>query len=727
MYVIHFVVDNQKIYLKDPIEEVLVANSVGYLYCDFLFKDQSNWKPELEKKVTFSWGAIKETRKLTVNNGQSSAIEIPFSVIQSPGFTVSIRGEALLDNEPIRITTLPFPVRIKVSGDVDTDINEDIDNLPDGTIETPRQIAEEALKAAEEAKRLSEDAVKNVDAYFQIIVDLKEDTKKLEWVADRYMDFELSTATEISVLKDKTNVHYNELVSAKEKINELLNSLSVIRDNFDSLSSLTDGLSNKIENLFGITDNLGKNSADIKAELLDIINNSINDTQNNLELLRDNLINYFLEEIDKSGLNLREILQGDYGSFTDSINEKVRVIQSRFSEFETIRDALLGDIEQINNHLNNTFPGIHSSIDNLFGDFETVSSSLEDAKAELKENIASVLSNLDVTNSTLFETIKDLQTTQASLNETKTELTETLNKLNQTKTDLENSIADAQTKLDQTNKELANATGEAKTALENTKTELQNTISQAEANLAKTQEELNKTQAKINATKSELETTISSVREELNGMIADAQNRLNNLLNQFNNAQTTINSMIGQGDGYITNTEISFGNINITTDTSDWGYLPSFDSFGSWTNTWLEKHENPIGNIIFNLKNAREVSFLLVKDMQNIKGFLQTLSAGLSRAQSYINEQLTTLDSGIDEIQNALTEEITNRNNQYTNINNNITTLFSNQSTLNGNLVTLELKHDNFETTTQSSFDEIKIYIDTQINSQIGAIINADY
>ena len=123
MYVIHFVVDNQKIYLKDPIEEVLVANSVGYLYCDFLFKDQSNWKPELEKKVTFSWGAIKETRKLTVNNGQSSAIEIPFSVIQSPGFTVSIRGEALLDNEPIRITTLPFPVRIKVSGDVDTDIN----------------------------------------------------------------------------------------------------------------------------------------------------------------------------------------------------------------------------------------------------------------------------------------------------------------------------------------------------------------------------------------------------------------------------------------------------------------------------------------------------------------------------------------------------------------------------------------------------------------------------
>ena len=84
---------------------------------------------------------------------------------------------------------------------------------------------------------------------------------------------------------------------------------------------------------------------------------------------------------------MKEILQGDYGSFTDSINEKVGVIQSRFSEFETIRDSLKGSIDQINTYLDNTFPGIHSSIDNLFGDFDTVSSRLEDAKAEFKEKL----------------------------------------------------------------------------------------------------------------------------------------------------------------------------------------------------------------------------------------------------------------------------------------------------------------------------------------------------
>lgn len=635
MYVIHFVVDNQKIYLKDPIEEVLVANSVGYLYCDFLFKDQSNWKPELEKKVTFSWGAIKETRKLTVNNGQSSAIEIPFSVIQSPGFTVSIRGEALLDNEPIRITTLPFPVRIKVSGNVDTDINEDIDNLPDGTIETPRQIAEEALKAAEEAKRLSEDAVKNVDAYFQIVVDLKEDTKKLEWVADRYMDFELSTATEISVLKDKTNVHYNELVSAKEKINELLNSLSVIRDNFDSLNSLTDGLSNKIENLFGITDNLGKNSADIKAELLDIINNSINDTQNNLELLRDNLINYFLEEIEKSGLNLREILQGDYGSFTDSINEKVGVIQNLFSEFETIRDALLGDIEQINNHLDNTFPGIHSSIDNLFGDFDTVSSRLEDAKAELDKAVNDAIQNL---NTKISETVSSA------------------------------------------------------------KEELTSLISLKEA------------------------TTQGSLKDVSDTILGDLS------LPEI--------------------TSVSFEDFEISQNSDDWGALSNFDNLGKWISNWLNDHNDGILKYLINVTFVHNTTVSLAQDVQRIRNNLGELAEDLSLAQEalYSTEEqdlgdIVRIGQSINTLQNSLKDESSARESQDNTLasainenKNALSILQENEKNISTsllsaqvNLTDLSNRHNQFEETTISSLVEIKAYIDEQINSQIGTIINADY
>lgn len=734
MYVIHFIVDNQRIYLKDPIQQILVANTIGYLYCDFTFKNQEIWKPELSKKASFSWGATTETRELKITNGKSEEIEIPFNIIQSPGFTVSVRGEAEIQNKPERITTAPFPIRITPSGDVTTDITSESGELPENTIETPRQIAQKALAAAEEAQRLSADAVGNVDAIFEIVGVLSEDTKKVEWVADRYLDFELKTAIDIANLKEKNDGYYNDLVSAKEKINGLLNSLSILNGNFDSLSLRADNLSSEIGNLFNITNTLGENNSAVRDELLNVINSSINETKDNLELLKNNLINYFLGEIEKSGLNLKELLQGDYDIFIGQALEKVNKIESLFSEFDTQKIALGGSIDRLNTYINTTFAGIQGSIENLFGNYETVSSHLRDTKEELKDDIADVLSNLDITNLTLFDTIADLKETQESLNKTKEELDTTMSQLTQTKEDLEKSIEDAQAQLEQTNQELATATGKAKEDLEKTKTELENTIAVAEESLAKTQEELNKTQASIETTKTELEATIGSVREELNGMIATAEEKLNGLLSQFSSTQEKIGEMLGKEDGYDTNTEISFGKITITTDTSDWGYLPSFDSFGNWTNTWLETHEkNSFSNIIFNLSNAREASILLVKDMQNIKGFLQTLSAGLSRAQSYINQQLTTLDSGIDEIQEAFTSEVLNRDIQYQTINNNINALFTNQSTINENLIILEQKHNEFETITKASlegvvtFEEIKDYVDKQINSQIGIIINADY
>ena len=735
MYVIHFIVDNQRIYLKDPIQQILVANTIGYLYCDFTFKNQEIWKPELSKKASFSWGATTETRELKIINGKSEEIEIPFNIIQSPGFTVSVRGEAEIQNKPERITTTPFPIRIPPSGDVTTDITSESGELPENTIETPRQIAQKALAAAEEAQRLSADAVGNVDAIFEIVGVLSEDTKKVEWVADRYLDFELKTAIDIANLKEKNDGYYNDLVSAKEKINGLLNSLSILNGNFDSLSLRADNLSSEIGNLFNITNTLGENNSAVRAELLDVINSSINETKDNLELLKNNLINYFLGEIEKSGLNLKELLQEDYDIFIEQALEKVDKIENLFSEFDTQKIALGGSIDRLNTYVNTTFAGIQGSIENLFGNYETVSSHLNDTKEELKDDIADVLSNLDITNLTLFDTIADLKETQESLNKTKEELDTTMSQLIQTKEDLEKSIEDAQAQLEQTNQELATATGQAKEDLEKTKTELENTIAAAEENLAKTQEELNKTQASIEATKTELEATIGSVREELNGMMPNAENRLNSLLSQFNDTQDKINEMLGKEEGeYDTDTEINFGDVTITTDSSDWGYLPSFDSFGNWTDTWLETHDRiSLTNIIFNLTNAREVSILLVKDMQNIKGFLQTLSAGLSRAQAYISEQLMTLTSGIIEIQDALEAEVLKRDEQYKTIDNNIDTLFTNQSKINEDLIALVLKHNEFETTTKASlegvvtFEEIKDYVDEQINSQIGIIINADY
>ena len=118
MPILKFSIIGQKL-IAEPFKEKIIANSINYLEVEFSFNNASSDWDGLDKFAEFIW----DRKSYIVELQTQLKFYIPWQVIKTPGFTVSVFGRKKTTTGNVtevskQITTEQIPVKVYPSGNL---------------------------------------------------------------------------------------------------------------------------------------------------------------------------------------------------------------------------------------------------------------------------------------------------------------------------------------------------------------------------------------------------------------------------------------------------------------------------------------------------------------------------------------------------------------------------------------------------------------------------------
>lgn len=211
----------------EPFKEKIIANSVNYLEVEFSFDNASSDWDGLDKFAEFIWNKKSYIAELQTQ----LKFYIPWQVIKTPGFTVSVFGrkKTVTGNTTIvskQITTDLIPVKVYPSGNLQGLFADEETN------EVYIAVAEEALDNSEKALKMAMDSAAKVD---QLRLDIDNISKKIEDALN---------------LTDKFNTFVRKVDTALVTQNQVIKGLEqTTKENEKKLQNLNNEVSNLREDM----------------------------------------------------------------------------------------------------------------------------------------------------------------------------------------------------------------------------------------------------------------------------------------------------------------------------------------------------------------------------------------------------------------------------------------------------------------------------------------------
>lgn len=214
----------------DPFKEKIVANSVNYLEVEFSFDKASKDWDGLDKFAEFIWD-----RKSYIAELQTQLkFYIPWQVIKTPGFTVSVFGrkKVTIGNTTVvskQITTDPVPVKVYPSGNLQGLFADEETN------EVYIAVAEEALDNSEKALKMAMDSAAKVDQLRTDIDNISKDIEDALNLTDKFNTFVKKVDTALVTQDQTIKGLENTTKDHTKKLQDLGNEVSSLQGDIQNL------------------------------------------------------------------------------------------------------------------------------------------------------------------------------------------------------------------------------------------------------------------------------------------------------------------------------------------------------------------------------------------------------------------------------------------------------------------------------------------------------------
>lgn len=306
--------------IAEPFKEKIIANSVNYLEVEFSFDNASDDWDGLDKFAEFIWDKKSYIAELQTQ----LKFFIPWQVIKTPGFTVSVFGRKKSTTGNIttvskQITTELIPVKVYPSGNLQGLFSDEETN------EVYIAVAEEALDNSEKALKMAMDSAAKVD---QLRLDIDNISKEIEDVlklTDKFNAFVKKVDTALITQNQAIKGLEQTTKEHEEKLRNLNNEVSSLREDIQNLLLKDSDFENrfiKIQEDFNV---VSQNFATIIADLQKLYDDIQQQEEKiqNLEINAQNAANQ-IEKLKVSDTNILQqltLLRNDIGELQRD-NEK---------------------------------------------------------------------------------------------------------------------------------------------------------------------------------------------------------------------------------------------------------------------------------------------------------------------------------------------------------------------------------------------------------------------
>ena len=399
MPILKFTIIGQKL-IAEPFKEKIIANSINYLEVEFSFNNASSDWDGLDKFAEFIW----DRKSYIVELQTQLKFYIPWQVIKTPGFTVSVFGRKKTTTGNVtevskQITTEQIPVKVYPSGNLQGLFADEETN------KVYIAVAEEALDNSEKALKIAMDSAAKVDQLRLDIDNMSKDIEDALNLTDKFNAFVKKV--------DTTLVTQNQTIKGLEK---------TTKENGKRLQEL----GNEVSNLKTDIQNLFLKDTDFEArfvkiqESFTIVSQNFTAISKNLQELYDN-IQQQGEKIQNLEIKVQD---------TNEQIEKLKITNTSISQQLSLLQDTVGELQEDNKKLiskEDTDFIFHINL-NLVTDFYAGALNLDDGTvieneeyrySNYIENNSSVFvtnqSNFDVC---FYEKIENTITNEETLEET---------------------------------------------------------------------------------------------------------------------------------------------------------------------------------------------------------------------------------------------------------------------------------------------------------------------
>lgn len=305
----------------EPFKEEIIANSVNYLEAEFSFEDASSDWAGLEKYAEFNW----DRKSYIADLNKSSRLYVPYQVIQTPGFSVSVFGRKKENSHNKttvlkQITTNLLPVKVSPSGNLSGLFADEETN------KVYIAVAEEALDNSEKALKMAMSSAAAVDELVKRLDSLSENITEAVNLADDFQDFVKAANNKFSIIDSTIDTLQKNINSNKTALEVLKQSVLEMQEDIEVIQKNNILISEKFEQIELIHQKYEKNFDDINQSLTSIFEALEKLNKKDEELSKEinslTLQQNFLQEKNKAYDERITLLEDDLGEL-QRINQQL--------------------------------------------------------------------------------------------------------------------------------------------------------------------------------------------------------------------------------------------------------------------------------------------------------------------------------------------------------------------------------------------------------------------
>lgn len=206
-------IQNQELFIDKPNQKI-IANSKGYLKFIVDWIDNTDWE-DLWRYVEFTWN---RQNYIVALPSFPTKLNVPWQVIQSPGFSVSVFGTDIeITDTKVkikkRITTNVKGIDVTPSGNLAGQLLEIEDTPEEGSVD----ILLKAYSYATDAQALAQESKTKADDIETQLNNIQPQLNSVEYISKNYQQFEKDTNDSIENLKKSNENFSSEIKKLQDK------------------------------------------------------------------------------------------------------------------------------------------------------------------------------------------------------------------------------------------------------------------------------------------------------------------------------------------------------------------------------------------------------------------------------------------------------------------------------------------------------------------------------